>query len=186
MEEEARRILRAALAGHAAPHTDLARAIRALSAPLSGVDLGLPERQPRREPPRFDRRRIGYNSSTSSGPPQRSIVKSRISSTSNHPREPLSNHADTGDPSSPACPSSFPYPALESPDTFRVRPGRCRRSQVHPFRIHPVLIAVRVDECRHDLGRRSSSAWVEYADALRRISFARRSSWFSRSSSFRS
>ena len=28
MEEEARRILRAALAGHAAPHTDLARAIR--------------------------------------------------------------------------------------------------------------------------------------------------------------
>ena len=34
-----------------------------------------------------------------------------------------------------------------------------------------------------DLGRRSSSAWAKYADALRRISLARRSSRTSRSSS---
>ena len=49
-------------------------------------------------------------------------------------------------------------------------------------RLDPVLIAVRVDEQLHSFGRRSSSAWAKYADALRRISFARRSSRFSRSS----
>ena len=54
MEEEARRILRAALAGQAAPRTDLARAIHERFAPLGGVELRLPERQPMREPPRFD------------------------------------------------------------------------------------------------------------------------------------
>lgn len=41
-----------------------------------------------------------------------------------------------------------------------------------------------VDERRHLLGGRSSSAWAKKADALRRISFARRSSLTSRSSSF--
>ena len=41
-----------------------------------------------------------------------------------------------------------------------------------------------VDEADHHFGRRSSSAWAKYADALRRISFARFSSRFSRSSSF--
>jgi hypothetical protein len=40
-----------------------------------------------------------------------------------------------------------------------------------------------VDERDHHFGRRSSSACAKYADALRRISFARRSSRFSRSSS---
>ena len=54
MEEEARRILRAALAGQAAPRTNLARAIRERFAPLGGVELRLPERQPMREPPHFD------------------------------------------------------------------------------------------------------------------------------------
>src|SRR5205085_6305585 len=39
-----------------------------------------------------------------------------------------------------------------------------------------------VDEGDHGLNRRSSSAWAKYADALRRISFACRSSRFSRSS----
>ncbi len=40
-----------------------------------------------------------------------------------------------------------------------------------------------VDEQRHRFGRRSSSAWAKKAAALRRISFARRSSRISRSSS---
>jgi hypothetical protein len=39
-----------------------------------------------------------------------------------------------------------------------------------------------IDEAEHGLYRRSSSAWAKYANALRRISFACRSSRFSRSS----
>ena len=50
-------------------------------------------------------------------------------------------------------------------------------------RLDPVVGAVFVDERDHHFGRRSSSAWAKYADALRRISFAWRSSRFSRSSS---
>ena len=53
MEEEARRIMRAALAEQPALHTDLARAIRARFAPLGGVDLEISPREPMREPPRF-------------------------------------------------------------------------------------------------------------------------------------
>jgi hypothetical protein len=41
-----------------------------------------------------------------------------------------------------------------------------------------------LDERNHGFDRRSSSAWAKYADALRRISFACRSSRFSRSSVF--
>src|SRR3954451_22142449 len=41
-----------------------------------------------------------------------------------------------------------------------------------------------VNEADHHFGRRSSSACAKYADAFRRISFARRSSRLSRSSSF--
>src|SRR5262245_29582309 len=41
-----------------------------------------------------------------------------------------------------------------------------------------------VDERDHGFTRRSSSAWAKYADALRRISFACRSSRFSRSRAF--
>ena len=52
-------------------------------------------------------------------------------------------------------------------------------------RLDPVLITVCVDEPRHVLGRRSSSAWAKYADALRRISFARRSSRFTLSSALK-
>ena len=47
----------------------------------------------------------------------------------------------------------------------------------------PVSTTIFVDERHHPLARRSCSAWGKYADALRRISFARRSSRFSRSSS---
>src|SRR3954467_10920838 len=49
-------------------------------------------------------------------------------------------------------------------------------------RLDPVGPAVTVDEGNHRLNGRSSSAWAKYADALRRISLAWRSSRFSRSS----
>ena len=47
-------------------------------------------------------------------------------------------------------------------------------------RLDPISVAVLVHELGHRLGRRSSSAWAKYADAFRRISFALRSSRFSR------
>src|SRR5271163_1795875 len=52
-------------------------------------------------------------------------------------------------------------------------------------RLDPVNLTMIVDEGDHGLNGRSSSAWAKYADALRRISFAWRSSRFSRSSAFR-
>ncbi|MEO0678793.1 MAG: plasmid stabilization protein [Pseudomonadota bacterium] len=52
MEEEARHILRRAVGE--APRRDLARAIRARIAPLGGVELDLPPRDPLRAPPGFD------------------------------------------------------------------------------------------------------------------------------------
>jgi antitoxin FitA len=54
MEEEARDILRQVV-GEGAPPRNLAAAIRARVAPLGGVDLDLPTREPMREPPRFGR-----------------------------------------------------------------------------------------------------------------------------------
>ena len=53
MEEEARLILRDAV-GRKAPAPNLAASIRARIAPLGGVDLELPPREPAREPPSFD------------------------------------------------------------------------------------------------------------------------------------
>ena len=53
MEEEARLILRDAV-GRRKPPQNLASAIRARIAPLGGVDLELPPREPGREPPSFD------------------------------------------------------------------------------------------------------------------------------------
>ena len=53
MEEEARLILREAVRQKKAPR-NLADAIRARIAPLGGVDLDLPQREPAREPPSFD------------------------------------------------------------------------------------------------------------------------------------
>jgi plasmid stability protein len=53
MEEEARLILRDAV-GRKPSSRNLAEAIRARIAPLGGVDLELPPREPAREPPTFD------------------------------------------------------------------------------------------------------------------------------------
>ena len=53
-EEEARKILRAAL-GDADPPVNLAAAIRARVAAVGGVDLNLPARDAMRSPPVFDR-----------------------------------------------------------------------------------------------------------------------------------
>jgi plasmid stability protein len=56
MEEEAREILRR-VTGAAEPPRNLAAAIRARIAAADRTDLELPEREPMREPPRFERRR---------------------------------------------------------------------------------------------------------------------------------
>ena len=56
MEDEARNILRAALAEGAATPADLAEAIQRRFRPFGGVDLPLPSRQPMREPPRPGKR----------------------------------------------------------------------------------------------------------------------------------
>ncbi len=53
MEEEVRLILRDAVE-HKPRGRNLAEAIRARMAPLGGVDLELPPREPGREPPSFD------------------------------------------------------------------------------------------------------------------------------------
>jgi plasmid stability protein len=55
MEEEARSILRAALAEETQSPRDLAAAIRRRFEPLGGVDLELPRREPMREPPELGR-----------------------------------------------------------------------------------------------------------------------------------
>jgi len=52
MEEEARHILRAALAEEAPTPGNLAEAIQRRFRPLGGVALKLPAREPMREPPR--------------------------------------------------------------------------------------------------------------------------------------
>ena len=53
MEEEARAILRDAVAGEPEPK-NLATFIRECFAPHGGVELELPPREPAREPPKFD------------------------------------------------------------------------------------------------------------------------------------
>ncbi|MCV2448965.1 FitA-like ribbon-helix-helix domain-containing protein [Paracoccus sp. DMF] len=52
MEEEAREILRQVV-GQERPAHNLAAAIRARIAPLGGVELDLPPREPMRQPPAF-------------------------------------------------------------------------------------------------------------------------------------
>ena len=54
MEQEARDILRAALDQERSTGKDLAGAIRARFAPLGGVELDLPPREPMRGPPQLD------------------------------------------------------------------------------------------------------------------------------------
>jgi plasmid stability protein len=53
MEEEARGILRSAVQQELEPPRNLAEAIRALFAPLGGVGVKIPARQPMREPPKI-------------------------------------------------------------------------------------------------------------------------------------
>lgn len=55
MEEEAREILRTALAVEPAAPDDLGKAIRGRFARLGGVELPLADREPMREPPDLDR-----------------------------------------------------------------------------------------------------------------------------------
>ena len=55
MEEEARQILTAALAGKSAPQPNLAESIRQRFAALGGVELPDVQREPMRRPPRFGR-----------------------------------------------------------------------------------------------------------------------------------
>ena len=52
MEDEARNILRTALADDAATPQDLAHAIHRRFKSLGGIDLQLPDREPTREPPK--------------------------------------------------------------------------------------------------------------------------------------
>ena len=53
MEDEARDILRTALAQEPAPVRNLADAIRRRIEPSGGIELALPPREPMREPPDF-------------------------------------------------------------------------------------------------------------------------------------
>ena len=53
MEQEAREILRSALAVEAAPTRNLVTAIHDLFSPYGGVELDIPPRDPMRELPRF-------------------------------------------------------------------------------------------------------------------------------------
>lgn len=52
MEEEARHILRSALANESLPSRNLGDSIRARFKALGGVDLDLPPREPMRDPPK--------------------------------------------------------------------------------------------------------------------------------------
>ena len=52
MEDEARNILRTALADDVSTPQDLAHAIHRRFKPLGGIDLQLPGREPTREPPK--------------------------------------------------------------------------------------------------------------------------------------
>ena len=52
MEDEARNILRAALAKDATTPRNLAQRIRQRFEPLGGIELALPDREPIRKPPR--------------------------------------------------------------------------------------------------------------------------------------
>ncbi len=68
MEAEARAILEAALADPLEETTDLATFARGLFAPLGGVELELPPREPAREPPDFGAAREATRMMGGSGP----------------------------------------------------------------------------------------------------------------------
>src|ERR1017187_1261626 len=60
MEEEAREILKVALADKGGSGGNLAQSIRRRFAPLGGVELSLPPREPVREPPSWTNDPFGY------------------------------------------------------------------------------------------------------------------------------
>lgn len=68
MEAEARAILEAALSAPEEDPTDLAAFARALFAPLGGVELELPSREPAREPPDLGERGAVRASPPEAGP----------------------------------------------------------------------------------------------------------------------
>jgi antitoxin FitA len=55
MEEEARRILKEGLTAEASRAPNLAESIRLRIAPVGGIELTIPQREPVRRPPRFSR-----------------------------------------------------------------------------------------------------------------------------------
>jgi plasmid stability protein len=55
MEEEARRILKEGLMVEASRMPNLAESIRRRIAPVGGIELTIPSREPVRRPPRFSR-----------------------------------------------------------------------------------------------------------------------------------
>ncbi len=55
MEDEARHILREALAREDLGHTNLAESIRARFEPIGGVDLKVAPREPMRDPPELNK-----------------------------------------------------------------------------------------------------------------------------------
>jgi hypothetical protein len=82
----------------------------------------------------------------------------------------------------PPC-AGGPLACVDPLGDMRMVGGRSDRQHLAD-RLDPKCPTMIVDERDHGFTRRSSSAWVKYADALRRISFACRSSRFSRSRFF--
>ncbi len=77
------------------------------------------------------------------------------------------------------------YPLRLSLSRFLFVVGRGGDRQLLADRLNPILDSALVDKRHHYFGRRSSSAWVKKAAALRRVSLASFISRFSRSSCLR-
>lgn len=84
-----------------------------------------------------------------------------------------------------------PYLARACRTTCRITPlrhafmiGRWGDLQGPADRLDPILSTMIINKSSHLRNGRSSSAWAKYAEALRKISLACRSSRFSRSSAF--
>lgn len=86
MEAEARAILEAALSAPEEDPTDLAAFARALFAPLGGVELELPPREPAREPPDLGAREAAQAQLSEAGPATQEPV----------PAEPAKDRAGAG------------------------------------------------------------------------------------------
>jgi len=79
--------------------------------------------------------------------------------------------------------STSPAPTTRALTRFVLVVRRWGDRQLPADRLDPMFFTMRVDKRHHHLPRRSSSACAKNADALRKISFARLSSRFSRSNS---